>query len=74
MPFPRQSAPEDRLLTISEAAQLSRVNEKVIRKAVEQGTLCVVTLGPKSFRIRFLELQTWWKSHEAGLFDHRRFI
>jgi excisionase family DNA binding protein len=61
----KQSVPRDELLTIAEAAQRSKVNEKVIRKAIQSGEMTIIMLGPKSPRIAPEELKRWWKTHEV---------
>jgi excisionase family DNA binding protein len=60
--------PEDRLFSIATVAELCSVQEKFIRDAIRRGELRVIILGPKAHRIRWSELQRWWKSRqEKGL-------
>jgi excisionase family DNA binding protein len=57
--------PEDRLLTIPQAAELSGVDSGFIRRAIAGKGLRVVILGPKTHRVRLGELQRWWKSKQT---------
>jgi excisionase family DNA binding protein len=57
--------PEDRLLTVPKAAELSGVDSGFIRRAIAGRELRVVILGPKTHRVRLGELQRWWKSKQT---------
>lgn len=50
----------DRLLTVSEAAQLSSVSTQTIGRYIREGKITAVNLGPKMLRIRHSELQRFW--------------
>lgn len=46
------SATEVRLLTIRDVAELDQVSQKTVRRAIEQGRLSVVRIGPSGHLIR----------------------
>ena len=56
--------PEDRLLKIAEVAELCSVQEMFIRQAIRRRELKPVILGPKAHRIRWSQLERWWKSRQ----------
>ena len=55
---------EDRLLKIYEAAELCSVEQRFIREAIRRRELKPVILGPKAHRIRWSQLERWWKSRQ----------
>ena len=55
---------EDRLVSIKQAAELCSVTHEFIRDAIRRRELRVIILGPKAHRIRWSDLQRWWKNRQ----------
>jgi excisionase family DNA binding protein len=54
----------DRMVSIKEAAILTKLNIKRIYKAVNTRELRSYRFGPKSTRLLLSELQHWWKTQQ----------
>jgi excisionase family DNA binding protein len=54
--------PDDRMLKLQEAADLTGVHVARIRRAIADGELRAAEFGPCSRRVLLSELRKWWES------------
>jgi hypothetical protein len=57
--------PDERMLTLQEAADRSSMNINRIKLAVDEGELTIYEFGLHSKRVLLSDLQRWWKRFTA---------
>jgi excisionase family DNA binding protein len=55
--------PDDRMISLKEAAELTDVNNKRIKKAIRDRELKVYAFGPGTKRLLLSDLHRWWERH-----------
>jgi excisionase family DNA binding protein len=65
---------DEGLLTMQEAAELSKMSVDTIRDACSSRELSVVIFGPKSWRIAPSDLRRWWSSKQRRTIPVKNFV